>query len=1201
MAASTFSPGGFSYAQAAKGRSSAATSQTPSSKVTSGTASPATGTFSELTPGSNWADDVETDVKVSTAKESSVKESSVDEVKIEVQPASTAQAVQITDAEESKPTQANDAPVENGKPEVDQRQEESAVSSPDMTASTSTTSKEEETGSSAPPASASDSTWESKSSSSHEQSWIIARAERQSHVQQSEKDAKKEKKPREAPLPAPAPVAPIVLQEAPIPENIWTKRAALNQQNKVTAGPAKVSTLPKKENQKPSTDVQIKASPSQNGSPSELPKVNTEEQTKPSNHISKRVNEVRNSTPRQTGRLTAQASRSDSPLAADTKDQSTGRREPVKASVPPPSVNDAVSWPTPNLAEKERKESAEKEKVEKEEDESSSASKRKKQEWAPLQLPMTYKYETTGTNKPHEKRSHPPANSDNAPRGGGGGRGGRGGLRRANGGERPSRSESSPSNEQAEAANITSDAAEKKDRAAMPPPPKPTRAASTDASHNRNKDSSPTQAVNGHRSSQSKQQDDNLTDSSSGISTSNGSFTKPFSEERRSKVQKKTDSESREETVPKPIPRRSSVSVDAPSTAENGQRPARPPPIRKVPVDSRQENRSLGENRDASFTAAPRGLKRNGRGRGGARELTNGHNGSSPTNGNHGEFSPYTVPQSPSAYHASRGNHFSHPSPRGGSYRANLRTQSIPIDAYFNPRYAPYGVQQNHAQMPQFWPGTYDLNGYPMSASPYGMMMEPTPQQKIEELTGQIEYYFSEDNLAKDLFLRRQMDSQGFIFLDVVANFNRVKQMTEDKQFIKAACMASVHINVRVGEDGRVRLRKDRDWEKWVLEMGQRDESAQNNGPERLEVPERPQLATNNIPNHFRGPQSAGIPGRPHLDRRSYDSSVAAMDPYSHFYGYGGFHPEMYGGPMMGEEMRGRSGRSPMRESVASPVQQQTATPAASNAAEDDTSGDLDISALTVVVNMGDLRPSHHPAAARTFSNGSIDSRSTLPEPDAASSSTSKSMTNGDSHTNGTAEDSFSSTSSPTKLSSADPTSNVFWVKDSDFPLGNLPQGLASYPYLRLKEEALQQRAEAVTGTCPAKLSILYQFWCHFLIRNFSSAMYEEFKSVANEDARDRYNFQGLQSLVKFYSQSLNSKNHLLRDRVAKDYVELVNDTPKGMKDAPFKELRTAWRDGALNLKNRKKLADVLDASLKKKLDEPQTPASEVNLQLGTV
>jgi len=46
------------------------------------------------------------------------------------------------------------------------------------------------------------------------------------------------------------------------------------------------------------------------------------------------------------------------------------------------------------------------------------------------------------------------------------------------------------------------------------------------------------------------------------------------------------------------------------------------------------------------------------------------------------------------------------------------------------------------------------------------------------------EYYFSEDNLQRDFFLRRKMDIDGWIPVSLIASFHRVQQVTHDVNFI---------------------------------------------------------------------------------------------------------------------------------------------------------------------------------------------------------------------------------------------------------------------------------------------------------------------------------------------------------------------------------------------------------------------------------
>lgn len=47
------------------------------------------------------------------------------------------------------------------------------------------------------------------------------------------------------------------------------------------------------------------------------------------------------------------------------------------------------------------------------------------------------------------------------------------------------------------------------------------------------------------------------------------------------------------------------------------------------------------------------------------------------------------------------------------------------------------------------------------------------------------EYYFSDDNLQKDFFLRNQMDEEGFVPISVIARFNRLQALTQDTDLIK--------------------------------------------------------------------------------------------------------------------------------------------------------------------------------------------------------------------------------------------------------------------------------------------------------------------------------------------------------------------------------------------------------------------------------
>ncbi|KAF9134596.1 La ribonucleoprotein domain member 1 [Mortierella sp. 14UC] len=79
-------------------------------------------------------------------------------------------------------------------------------------------------------------------------------------------------------------------------------------------------------------------------------------------------------------------------------------------------------------------------------------------------------------------------------------------------------------------------------------------------------------------------------------------------------------------------------------------------------------------------------------------------------------------------------------------------------------------------------------------------------------LLQQMEYYFSVENLCKDVYMRTQMDAQGFVPLSLVANFNRVKSLTTDHALIKDTIKDSNVIELN-GDN----IRKKGDWATWIF------------------------------------------------------------------------------------------------------------------------------------------------------------------------------------------------------------------------------------------------------------------------------------------------------------------------------------------------------------------------------------------------
>lgn len=129
--------------------------------------------------------------------------------------------------------------------------------------------------------------------------------------------------------------------------------------------------------------------------------------------------------------------------------------------------------------------------------------------------------------------------------------------------------------------------------------------------------------------------------------------------------------------------------------------------------------------------------------------------------------------------------------------------------------------------------GPYDYAVPPMTAVPF---QQPPywDNMVVGMLRNQIEYYFSIENLCKDMYLRQRMDSQGFVPLMFITAFKRMRELSPDTALIRSVCEESNEIDFVVGEDDVERLRRRQGWQNWVLPLEDRDELARNHGPAQL-------------------------------------------------------------------------------------------------------------------------------------------------------------------------------------------------------------------------------------------------------------------------------------------------------------------------------------------------------------------------------
>lgn len=118
-----------------------------------------------------------------------------------------------------------------------------------------------------------------------------------------------------------------------------------------------------------------------------------------------------------------------------------------------------------------------------------------------------------------------------------------------------------------------------------------------------------------------------------------------------------------------------------------------------------------------------------------------------------------------------------------------------------------------------------DAHGYPV---PVGGGQAPVVQAQIPPgcidprmldptrywLLGQLEWWFSIDNLCRDLFLRSKMDANGWVLISILASFNRIKNLTSDLSIV-VECLRMTPLLEVSPKGTHVRLRQQ--WPEWVL------------------------------------------------------------------------------------------------------------------------------------------------------------------------------------------------------------------------------------------------------------------------------------------------------------------------------------------------------------------------------------------------
>jgi hypothetical protein len=167
----------------------------------------------------------------------------------------------------------------------------------------------------------------------------------------------------------------------------------------------------------------------------------------------------------------------------------------------------------------------------------------------------------------------------------------------------------------------------------------------------------------------------------------------------------------------------------------------------------------------------------------------------------------------------------------------------------------------------------------------------PVVDEEIkQQIIRQVEYYFSTENLFKDVFLRKKMDTQGFVPLQILVQFHRLNVISGDVNTVLTSLLASNEVEVLYNSERGPLVRARQDPTKWVYPIDERDESARHPGPatmffqthqETLRQMQEYQQYPYTQPYYFDS-QYGGFPGGPFSRPHDHESSPPHVSDPAH-------------------------------------------------------------------------------------------------------------------------------------------------------------------------------------------------------------------------------------------------------------------------------------------------------------------------------